>query len=58
MCISKEYFYDKMKSIQLSNKEDPEAVHSEMDNLMCDVLISLGYEDGIKIFKETKKYYA
>ena len=56
--ISKEEFYTKMKSIQLENGNDPEEAHSKMDKLLCDLLISLGYEDGIKIFKDTKKYYA
>lgn len=58
MYISKEEFYSKMKSLQNTSGDDPEKVHSEMDKLMCDVLCGLGYEDGIKIFKDTKKYYA
>lgn len=36
---------------------DPEECHPEMDHLMCEVLIQLGYEEGVDIFRNTKKWY-
>jgi len=37
---------------------DVEVVHIQMDSLMAEVLEKLGYKEGIKIFKETNKWYA
>lgn len=52
-------FYEKMK--ELSDEEgfmDSEYVHGNMDDLMCEVLTSLGYGEGVKVFKDTLKWYA
>lgn len=52
-------FYKKMKRLRGNNDDyDEEATHKAMDNLMCEVLTELGYEDGVKVFKETYKWYA
>lgn len=37
---------------------DKEDAHMEMDDLMCDLLRSLGYGDGVDIFDNTDKWYA
>lgn len=37
---------------------DEEDAHMEMDGLMCDLLRSLGYGDGVDIFENTGKWYA
>ena len=37
---------------------DEEDVHIEMDDLMCDLLRSFGYGDGVDIFENTDKWYA
>lgn len=34
-----------------------EAAHIKADELMCKILIELGYEEGIDIFKRMEKYY-
>lgn len=34
---------------------DEEDAHMEMDDLMCDLLRSLGYGDGVDIFENTDK---
>lgn len=34
-----------------------EAAHIKADELMCEILIELGYEEGIKIFKRMEKFY-
>ena len=49
-------FADQMEALALDG--DEEARHALMDELMCHVLISLGYKDGIEIFNRTDKYYA
>ena len=36
---------------------DEVPVHIEMDELLCKVLKSLGYGEGIKIFENTNKWY-
>jgi hypothetical protein len=35
-----------------------EVCHAVMDDLLCDTLRSLGYQDGIDIFDSTEKWYA
>jgi hypothetical protein len=42
----------------LIDREDEELCHIEMDNLIVNMLIDLGYEDGACIFEHTKKWYA
>lgn len=37
---------------------DKEDIHWQMDNYMLSVLEELGYEEGVKIFRETPKWYA
>jgi hypothetical protein len=37
---------------------DPETAHIEADKLICDLLRSLGYGDGIDLFEEADKWYA
>lgn len=37
---------------------DKEDAHIEMDYLMCDLLRSLGYGDGVDIFENTDKWWA
>lgn len=37
---------------------DRETSHRRMDALMCRVLEDLGYGKGVKVFKETPKWYA
>lgn len=51
-------FAEEMKKIQNEFHNDRERRHREMDYLMCDLLKSLGYGDGIKIFDKTGKWYA
>lgn len=52
-------FYEKMKRLRGDNDDyDEELTHDAMDNLMCEVLTELGYEDGVKVFQETDKWYA
>lgn len=38
--------------------DDEEVCHIKMDDVLCKQLESLGFEDGIEIFRGTKKWYA
>lgn len=42
----------------LEQKDDEELCHIFMDDYMTSVLNALGYEKGVAIFDNTKKWYA
>lgn len=60
--ITPEEFEERMLKIQKKLETDPwideEETHGEMDQLMEDVLRSLGYGAGCDIFDNTPKWYA
>ena len=59
--IKEEEFYEAMKKISNELHDiyyDKERIHIEMDNLMCELLTTLGYGRAIEIFKSTPKWYA
>ena len=59
--LTPEQFANEMAKIHkdyLIDREDEELCHIEMDNLIINMLIDLGYEDGVYIFEHTKKWYA
>ncbi len=43
---------------ELVENRDIEERHEAMDDLMCELLRELGYEEGIDIYESTSKYYA
>lgn len=44
---------------ELAEKERfVEDMHEAMDDLMCEVLRELGYEEGIDIYEAQPKYYS
>ena len=49
-----EVFKSAMEELAESNSLTKDARHKEMDSLMCKVLKSIGYGDGVDIFKKTK----
>ncbi len=51
-----EEFRAKMKTLAESN--EPESFHSYADELMCETLTELGYEEGVKIFEDEEKWYS
>jgi hypothetical protein len=54
--MTPEEFAKKMREI--FRKRDKEGRHSEADKLMCELLKSLGYEKGVKIFEKSDKWYS
>jgi hypothetical protein len=49
-----EVFKSTMEELAESNSLTRDARHKEMDSLMCKVLKSIGYGDGVDIFEKTK----
>lgn len=60
--MSPEEFADKMIEIASYADEygyfDDEVAHVKADNLMCALLRSLGYQEGVRIFENLPKYYS
>jgi len=53
--MSPEEFKNKMAEF---DNYDEEVSHMKADDLMCEVLESLGYKEGIEIFNNMAKWYA
>jgi len=49
-------FTEKMKA--LAEKYDEEEFHIAADRLMGDLLTSIGYGEGVKVFEKTPKWYS
>lgn len=48
----------KMQTLITKYGNNPEELHIEMDKLMCDLLTDLGYEKGVKVFKNAEIWYS
>ena len=48
-------FKNTMNELAISSSLDNEDRHRRMDALMCEVLRSIGYDDGVDIFEATSK---
>ena len=48
----------KNRMCELSKNDDIEERHENMTGLMCKVLWSIGYKDGVRIYMDTEKWYA
>lgn len=51
-----EEFAEKMR--EAARTTNTEWAHQAADDLMCELLRSLGYEEGVKVFEEMEKWYA
>ena len=51
-------FYGRMLGLEELSKKDREVAHSKADDILCEALKSLGYEEGIEIFERMRKWYA
>ena len=43
---------------KLVNNDDYEIAHSRADDILCDVLTKLGYEDLVDVYNQVGKWYA
>ena len=55
--MTQEEFADRMKKLKAYADEDRERAHVMMDQAMCGILKALGYDEGVRIFEETQKWY-
>lgn len=52
------HFEASMRDIALKYSDDNEVCHILMDELMLEILEKFGFQEGVKIFRETSKWYA
>ena len=43
---------------QLRGAADPEAAHSDADDILCDLLVDLGFSEVVEAFHAVPKWYA
>lgn len=48
----------KLHSCRTIGEYDPEEAHVKADNLLCELLMELGYESIVLSYKEVRKWYA
>ena len=59
MALTPEEFTDAMReALERGRDEDEEQTHKRADNLMCDLLKSLGYEEGVAVYLKSGRWYA
>jgi hypothetical protein len=51
-------FLNKIKKIIKHSDGDYEDMHPSTDEAMEDLLISLGYQSGVKLIQDTERWYA
>ena len=51
-------FLKKVKKIEEKYRGDTEAMHDAFDMAMEDLLIALGYEDGVEFIRTLERWYA
>ena len=56
--MTPEEFKEKMQAIADRGDTDPEINHVDADRLLCEVLESLGFGDGVAIFHGIMRWYA
>lgn len=54
--MTPEEFKDAMSAINDEAWKDPEMAQSEADNLMCEMLSSLGYGEGVEVFRNMERW--
>lgn len=54
--MTREEAIAKLRSLHTSY--DPESDHAEADDVLCELLITLGYEDVVIEFENVDKWYA
>ena len=59
--MTKEEFYHEMLALKekyIDVQDDKEDFHIKADELMCKLLIELGYGQGAEVFLDEPKWYA
>lgn len=50
-----EEFKNRMSELYMTFKDDVKVCHSKMDDLMCELLRTLGYDAGVEIFEKAER---
>ena len=58
MATTPEEFYKQMQELHERFDGDEEVAHVMMDRLIGEVLVELGYQEGIDVFRNQAKWYA
>lgn len=53
--INPNEFLERMLELEKSEDYDPESSHIKGDDLMCEILKDLGYEEGVEVYNRMKK---
>ena len=56
--MTPEEFSESVREIVASRDGDPEASHARTDDLMEDLLVELGYYDGVGLIRASTRWYA
>jgi len=56
--MTRELAIQNLKQAQNVSDDDPEAAHMSADEVLCELLHSLGYEDVVEQWKLVDKWYA
>lgn len=55
--LTPEEFKEAIKK-EIETNGDEEGRHSTLDRMLCDLLTSLGYGEGVKLYDDADKWYA
>lgn len=53
-----EVFMQQMRALIDENSNDPEQLHIHADDLICDLLKTLGFGEAVKLFENAPKWYS
>lgn len=56
--MNNEQAYEALEQIKDRGTGDPEQSHQEADQILCDLLTQLGYEDVVRMYQSITKWYA
>lgn len=56
--MTREEALKRMQDAAALGREDPEAAHAKADEVLCELLGSLGYGDVVEAFYNVSKYYS
>ena len=51
-------YLNEMYTLVKMSQDDPEVAHYRADNILCEVLIELGYDELVGIFNIIRKWYS
>ena len=55
---SDKWAIEKLEAAKTNFSGDLEALHMEVDDILCELLEMLGYQEVVKIYKDIDKWYA